>query len=62
LQFVETNLPILNDINMEVRDFELYGVIGSVGSGKTTLLQCIMKENFITNGSLKVNGSIAFVE
>ena len=31
----------LNDINLEIQDGDIYGIIGMSGAGKSTLVRCI---------------------
>ena len=50
------NIVALSDINLSIRDGEIFGIIGLSGAGKSTLVRCI---NFLerpTSGSLVVNG------
>lgn len=49
-------LEVLKDINLEIQDGEIYGLVGRSGAGKSTLLRCINKLEDYTSGSLKVNG------
>ena len=48
----------LNDINLTIRDGDVYGIIGMSGAGKSTLVRCINmlerpdEENVIVNGKL----------
>ena len=32
----------LSDLNLEIRDGEIFGLIGHNGAGKTTLLDCLL--------------------
>ncbi|MDU2583278.1 MAG: ATP-binding cassette domain-containing protein [Anaerococcus hydrogenalis] len=50
------DLDALKGIDFEVKDGELFGVIGQNGAGKSTLFRCIM--NFYTkyDGSITYNG------
>ncbi len=50
------DLDALKEIDFEVKDGELFGVIGQNGAGKSTLFRCIM--NFYTkyNGNITYNG------
>ena len=32
---------VLNDVNMEINEGEIFGIIGHSGAGKSTLLRCI---------------------
>ena len=49
----------LKDINLEVKQGEILGVIGRNGAGKTTLLKLLSKVTKPTTGSIKVKGRIA---
>jgi len=49
----------LNDINLEVKDGEVLGIIGANGSGKSTLLKILSKVTAPTSGTINYNGRIA---
>ncbi|WP_291728280.1 ABC transporter ATP-binding protein [Bernardetia sp.] len=49
----------LKDINFEVRQGEILGIIGKNGAGKSTLLKILSKITAPTTGSIKVKGRIA---
>lgn len=49
----------LKDINFELREGEILGVIGKNGAGKSTLLKLISKITSPTSGSIKAKGRIA---
>lgn len=49
----------LQDISMQVRKGESYGIVGLNGSGKSTLLQIITGTLFPTSGTVKTQGRIA---
>ncbi len=49
----------LKDINFEVQQGDVLGVIGKNGAGKSTLLKIISKITSPTTGSIKVKGRIA---
>jgi len=33
--------PILSDVNLEVKENEIFGIIGPAGAGKTSFLKCL---------------------
>ena len=49
----------LNHVNMEVKQGEAVGIIGTNGSGKSTILKIITGVLTKTSGELKVNGRIS---
>lgn len=49
----------LNDINLEIKKGETFGIIGPNGSGKSTLLKLIAGVSQPSKGSITVNGRIA---
>ncbi|RGY81694.1 methionine ABC transporter ATP-binding protein [Dorea sp. AM58-8] len=50
------NLNVLTDINLQIQDGEIYGLVGRSGAGKSTLLRCINRLEEYTAGSIKVDG------
>ncbi len=50
------NMPILRDINLELEESELLGVVGPNGAGKSTLLRCIDRILIPKNGVIILNG------
>ncbi|MCW5906548.1 MAG: ABC transporter ATP-binding protein [Chitinophagales bacterium] len=49
----------LQNINFEVKQGEVLGIIGKNGAGKSTLLKLLSKVTSPTKGSIKVNGRVA---
>ena len=49
----------LRDINFEVRQGEILGIIGKNGAGKSTLLKLLSRVTAPTTGNIKVKGRIA---
>ena len=46
----------LNDINLTIRDGDIYGIIGMSGAGKSTLVRCINMLERPDEGNVIVNG------
>nr|GEV25683.1 ABC transporter C family member 3-like [Tanacetum cinerariifolium] len=53
--------PTLKDINIRVNQGMRVAVCGTVGSGKSSLLSCILGEMSKVSGTVKVEGSKAYV-
>lgn len=49
----------LKDINLEVQEGEVLGIIGKNGAGKSTLLKILSRVTKPTTGSIKIKGRIA---
>ncbi len=49
-------LEVLKGISIEIRDHEIYGIIGQSGAGKSTLLRCINGLESYQSGSITVDG------
>ena len=53
------DLWALRDVNFEVKQGEVIGVIGKNGSGKSTMLKVLSQITAPTSGRIKVNGRLA---
>ena len=49
----------LNDINLTIRDGDVYGIIGMSGAGKSTLLKLLSRITAPTEGEIKIRGRVA---
>ena len=47
---------VLKDIDLEIKDGEVIGLIGPSGSGKSTLIRCMNNLEEPTSGSVFING------
>ncbi len=46
----------LNHINLEIKEGETLGIIGTIGSGKTTLMNLLLKLYPVQNGKISIGG------
>lgn len=49
----------LKDVNLEIANGDILGVIGSNGAGKSTLLKILSQITYPTTGEIKIKGKIA---
>jgi len=49
----------LKDINFELKEGEIMGIIGSNGAGKSTLLKLLSKITKPTSGTIRLDGKVA---
>ena len=58
---IEKNEKILalNNINLEIKKGEIWGIIGANGAGKSTLLKILSRVTTPTSGLIKIKGRIA---
>lgn len=47
---------VLEDINIEVKNGQTLGIIGTIGSGKTTLMNLLTKLYSVPNGKISIDG------
>ena len=50
-------LEVLKDINLQIYEKEIYGIIGQSGAGKSTLLRCINGLETYDSGTITVDGT-----
>ena len=50
----------LEGVNLELEKGKLYAVIGMVGSGKSSFLSAILGEITVTEGHVRVNGTVSY--
>ena len=50
------NSKVLKDVTLEIKEGEIYGIIGHSGAGKSTLLRCINGLESYDSGSINVMG------
>lgn len=55
-QLENQNFKALDDVNFEVAEGEIFGVIGLSGAGKSTLVRCINKLESPDEGKIEING------
>ena len=54
------DLPILNGVNIEVKEKEIVSIVGSSGAGKTTLLQILGTLDQPSSGELRIDHTNPF--
>lgn len=55
-QTAETRVDALKDINLEINEGDIYGIIGMSGAGKSTLVRCLNFLEVPTEGQVIVEG------
>ena len=53
-----SQVQVLNDVSLEVKDGEVLGLLGRNGAGKSTLLKSIMGLVEVNSGSISLDGTI----
>ncbi|MDF2589479.1 MAG: transporter related protein [Anaerocolumna sp.] len=49
-------LTVLNNINIDIQDGDIFGIIGMSGAGKSTLIRCINLLERPTSGRIEIDG------
>jgi ABC-type multidrug transport system fused ATPase/permease subunit len=57
----ESGLPVVKDLNFQIKKGELAAIVGTVGSGKSSLLASVLGEMHKISGNVKVCGTTAYV-
>lgn len=60
LNFSYGNEAVLRDMNFEINEPKIYGLLGRNGAGKTTLLSLLGSFREPTSGQLLINGEVPF--
>lgn len=47
---------VLNNINIQIKEGQTLGIIGTIGSGKTTLMNLLLKLYAVPNGKISIGG------
>ncbi len=56
------DLEVLKDINIQIQEKEIYGIIGQSGAGKSTLLRCINGLETYDQGTITVGDTVVDVK
>ena len=59
LSFHYTGTPVLDQVNLEVKDGDYAILTGENGSGKSTFLKLLLGELKAQEGSITVNGTVS---
>ncbi len=51
------NIAAVSDVNLEVKQGQIYGLVGKNGAGKTTLLRMITGQSYATEGGMVLFGA-----
>jgi ABC-type polysaccharide/polyol phosphate transport system ATPase subunit len=61
--FKRSRYEVLQDVNVEIRRGEFFGIVGRNGSGKSTLLKCLAGIYQVDSGQIAVDGRLStFIE
>ena len=54
------NVEAVRDVSLEIKEGEIYGIIGYSGAGKSTLVRCINLLEVPDSGKITVDGTVMF--
>ncbi|HEM6505171.1 TPA: ATP-binding cassette domain-containing protein [Streptococcus suis] len=54
-EFAYDSIPVLQDIQFQIKKGQTIGLVGPTGSGKTSLLKLVMREYDVTHGQILLN-------
>lgn len=55
-RFADSAAPALDDVTLEIREREIFGIVGESGAGKSTLLELVNGLTAPTSGTVTVGG------
>ena len=55
-QDAENRVIALNDINLQILEGQIYGIVGMSGAGKSTLIRCINRLDTPNRGQILYRG------
>lgn len=53
---VEQDVEVLKGINLEIRQGDIFGIVGFSGAGKSTLVRCLNGLEKVDSGSIRIDG------
>lgn len=57
--FYKKNVLAINDLSLNIKEGEIFGLIGANGAGKSTLLKILSRITSPTKGTIKIKGKVA---
>ena len=56
--FYKKNILAINDLSLNIKEGEIFGLIGANGAGKSTLLKILSRITSPTKGTIKIKGKV----